>query len=56
MKQTNVQILHNIVRYPILIVSVPIQLVALALKDFADGLNAISLWWGNFLIKKLLSR
>lgn len=56
MKQTNIQIIHNIVRYPVIIISLPIQCVALSLKYFSDGLNTISVLWGKFLIKKFMKQ
>lgn len=54
MNDKRVTLLHNLVRYPIIAISIPIQCIALGLKYFADGLNMISQWWGNFLIKKYL--
>lgn len=55
MKLKYVQILHNLIRWPVMSVSLPLQCTALLLKYIADVLNRLPLWWGNYLIKKFIS-
>lgn len=52
MKNKYAKFLHSIVKYPILIISVLLQLIAWTLKYIAHKLNMMSDWWGYFLIKK----
>lgn len=43
-------ILHNAVRYPIIVIAFPFQAIALLLKWVADLLFEISKAWGLFII------
>lgn len=46
-------ILHNSIRWPIIIINAPFGLVALAFREFIDFTNGISYKFGEFLIRKL---
>lgn len=46
-------ILHNFVRWPIMMINAPFGLIALAFKEFIDFTNGLSYKYGEFLIKKL---
>lgn len=52
MKNKCAKMLHSIVKYPVFIISVLLQLIAWTLKYIAHKLNMMSDWWGYFLIKK----
>lgn len=62
MKNKYAKFLHSIVKYPILIISVLLQLIAWTLKYIAHKLNMMSDWWGIFylislnLINKIMTR
>lgn len=52
MKKRTAIILHNSVRYPILLITIPLQCVALLLKYLADLLKEVSNSWAKYLLKK----
>lgn len=56
MNKTKVHILHSMVRYPILVISIPLQCISLALDYFTGNLEMLSLLWGEFLIRKFMSK
>lgn len=53
MNKKQATILHNIVRYPMTVISIPIQIIAIGLKYVSDLCNRLADYWGEFLIKRL---
>lgn len=52
MRNKFAKVLHSIVRYPVFIISVSLQIIAWILKYIAHKLNMASDNWGYFLVKK----
>ncbi len=53
MNKVKARILHNLLRYPIILILIPLRLAALIIVSSCKILNLISRKWGDFLIKRI---